>query len=98
LLNEKPNHVSLSVQSSIDGILVFADQSYPGWKAYVNNKRVQLFTADTIFKAIAIPQGKSEVVLKYRPVSLIVGLFLTIFISFSYIVLLGTNLRRDTLP
>jgi|694.fasta_scaffold13070_7 hypothetical protein len=98
LLNEKPNQVSLSVQSSIDGILVFADQSYPGWKAYVNNKRVQLFTADTVFKAIAIPQGKSEVVFKYRPVSLIVGLFLTIFISFSYIVLLGTNLRRDTLP
>jgi hypothetical protein len=49
------------------GLVVLADQSYPGWKAYVNSKEKEIFTANAVLRAVEVPGGKSTIEFIYRP-------------------------------
>jgi len=58
------------------GVLVFSEVAYPGWKAFVDGKRVPLQTAHGILRAVPIPAGEHTVELRFRPWDLALGLLL----------------------
>ena len=58
------NQISLS--SSHGGRLIFSEVYYPGWKAYVDGKEVQIRKED-IFRYIDLDTGKHFVELKFKP-------------------------------
>lgn len=60
--------VLISVETGSSGILVYQDQYYPGWKAFVNGKEAPVLKANGIFKAVKIDKpGKFEVEFLFRP-------------------------------
>ncbi len=55
------------------GIVIFPGNYIKGWKAWLDNKRVEMFEANLFSKGIMVPQGRHELILKYFPDSFIAG-------------------------
>ncbi len=60
-----------------NGWLFVANEWYPGWKAFVDGKQVDIYHADYVFMSIIIPAGEHTVELVYQPESFVIGLMLT---------------------
>ncbi|MFC1769648.1 YfhO family protein [Nitrospirota bacterium] len=70
-----------------DGLLILADQHYPGWKAYVDGTETKVLRANEILRAVPVPAGKHTVTFRYEPAyfipslifsSIMLGVFLII--------------------
>jgi len=68
------NETTYSVDSASAGWLVMADAWAPGWQATVNGRAAFVRRADYAFRAVAVPAGRSHVVLRYRSPGLVLGL------------------------
>ncbi|MHB9033603.1 MAG: YfhO family protein [Anaerolineae bacterium] len=62
----EPQEVSLQVTMQEPGYLVLADMAYPGWKVWVDNEQGSIITADSLFRAVALPPGTHTVVFRYQ--------------------------------
>ncbi|HNT34639.1 MAG TPA: YfhO family protein, partial [bacterium] len=63
----RPNEVVIRVEAHAAGVLVLNDVLYPGWRAYLDGKRVRLFRANGIMRAVAVPPGRHWIRMAYRP-------------------------------
>ncbi len=68
-----PNQVRLKVNSEGPGVLFLSDRYAQGWQVTVNGEKSDIFRADTVFRAVCVPDRESEVVFSYRPLSLYIG-------------------------
>lgn len=73
-IHYEPTEISLHVETSCPAVLVINDTDYPGWKARVDGRPVDLFRANLTFRGIHIPTGRSHVELSYSPASLKAGM------------------------
>lgn len=62
--------IHLQVDSRKADMLVLYEFDYPGWLAMVDGTPVKIFRHDDLFRAIQVPQGKSEIVFSFKPLSL----------------------------
>lgn len=69
----RPNRVRLRVESEGEGVLFLSDRYATGWRAEVNGQPSRIYRADTVFRAVCVPSGHSEVVFSYHPLSLYIG-------------------------
>lgn len=74
----QPNNVSLTVSSKEKKLLFLSDMYYPGWKASVDEKEVEILRANYTFRAIEVPSGKHNVQFVYKPQSFFVGSIVTL--------------------
>ncbi len=86
-LADSPDLVSIHTGSDRSGILVLADQNYPGWRAKVDGQSCPIFTANAFTRAVFVPKGEHTVAFTYRPVSLYAGIALSI-VALIWLVLL----------
>jgi len=82
----KQNNIIGNVKSSKDGYLFFSIPYAKGWKAYLNNKPVNIELVNIGFIGIKIPEGSHTVELKYVtpgliPGAIISGIGIVIFIA-----------------
>jgi uncharacterized membrane protein YfhO len=63
----EPNRVVVDVESGPAGWLVLADLWYPGWICWVDDKPVAVQRAYYAFRAVAVPEGRREVVFTFEP-------------------------------
>lgn len=91
ILNYEPNSIKIEVESEEDALLLLSDNYYPGWKAYINGKEVEILRANYTFRAIVVPEGKSMVEFKYLPQSFKLGTYLAGFGLIIIVVLLLVN-------
>jgi uncharacterized membrane protein YfhO len=54
---------------------------YPGWKARIDGKKVELLRAHYVFMAVAIPAGQHQVEVIYQPDSFVFGVLLSILVG-----------------
>jgi len=54
------------------------DTYFPGWIATVNGQPAKIYQADYNFRAVQLPAGKSTVSFSYQPLSLKVGVVLSV--------------------
>jgi hypothetical protein len=68
-----PNEIWLDVDAPSAGVLVLNEVYYPGWRAWVNDREVEILRANYLFRAVEIPAGAQRVRLLYDPASFKVG-------------------------
>ncbi len=72
--SERSGRIELQVESDGESVVVLREAYAPGWRAFVDGREVPLLRADGRHRAVAIPAGRSHVVLSYWPPGLVGGL------------------------
>ncbi len=69
----QPDSMSLDVTARGTGLLILSEFYYPGWRATLNGKTVEIHKVDGGLRGIVVPAGATHVTLEYVPVSSYVG-------------------------
>jgi hypothetical protein len=69
IVQYEPNHLILNADVDKSSLLVLSEIYYPGWKAWINSKRVQLLQGNSILRVIPVQKGKHKIELKFQPES-----------------------------
>lgn len=77
ILNYQNTIVTIETETNDEGILVFLDAHYPGWKAYVDGLETSIARANHFYRAVRVPQGRHRVEFKYEPYSFQIGLIIS---------------------
>jgi len=67
------NHLSLQVSATQAGWLVLSESYYPGWTAKLDGKPVEVYRADAVLRAVAVPAGEHRLEMTFLPISFVVG-------------------------
>jgi Bacterial membrane protein YfhO len=57
----------MEAKMDLDGWVVISDSRWPGWRAYVDGKRVETHDANHAFIGVFVPKGTHTLKLMYRP-------------------------------
>lgn len=68
------NQITLNVEASAPALLIFSEIWYPGWQAEVNGVSTPMLRANGILRAMFVPSGSSQVVMRFVPVGWRLGL------------------------
>ena len=90
------DYVKIDAFTEHPGFLVLSDAYYPGWNAYVNGSRVDIFRANYAFRAVKTPSGKSVVEFRYEPMSLFIGTVMTSISVIIIIIIISILIRRKS--
>ena len=81
LTRDDPDFVCVALPAASfqnNRLLLLADTQAPGWRASVDNRPVPLLRADGVFRAVVVPPGACRVVFSYQPVSVRLGLYVSL--------------------
>lgn len=84
---ERNNRVVVRVAQTRPGVLVLADAFYPGWRVLVDGAPGRLVPVDGLFRGVPLGEGAHEVVFEYRPLSVFIGLIVSL-VGFALLLLL----------
>ncbi len=87
ILKRTPNFITLRAQGP--GVLVLSELDYPGWRAQVDGKTVEIDKYAGILRSVQLPPGSHEVTFSFTPISLYLGCILAL----GGIALLGWSIR-----
>jgi hypothetical protein len=73
-----PETVVVQTATDRPGWLVLAEAWYPGWRAWVNGAETACLPANVWMRAVAVPAGRSEVVLRFSSRLLPLGALLSL--------------------
>jgi hypothetical protein len=90
----RPNRVTVDVGDGPAGWLVLADVWYPGWRCTIDGAEVPVRRADFLFRAVALPAGRHDVMFTFAPESYRTGRL----ISLTTLGLLTAGLALTRLP
>ncbi|MDQ3707562.1 MAG: YfhO family protein [Chloroflexota bacterium] len=92
----EPENVQISTGSTAAGLLVLADQDFPGWRAYVDDQPATIHTANHALRAVYVPAGNHKVRFEYQPAAFQLGLSITLgsLLVTLLLPLVGALLRR----
>jgi hypothetical protein len=74
-----------------EGLLIYLQNNYKGWEAYIDDKKVDIFTANKTFMALQVPKGEHKISFVYKPAIVInawimsVAFFLLMIITYFYL-------------
>jgi len=57
----------VEVEAERDSYLVFTDSYYPGWNAYMDGVKTNIYRADYLFRAVFVPQGRHTIQFRFEP-------------------------------
>jgi len=69
----RDDRVELSARMDAPGLVLLTDTYYPGWKAYVDGERTELYEADYLFRGVSVPEGEHRIEFVYDPASFKIG-------------------------
>jgi hypothetical protein len=78
ITGKRAGWLSLDVETEREGLLVISEQAYPGWRAWLDGREVPLVRADVILQALVVPAGRHHVEVRFDPLSVKVGLAMTL--------------------
>ena len=74
----EPNRVEVKTESAAPAILILSANHYPGWRAYVDGKSVDVMRVNYNLRGVVVPAGDHLVRFVYRPKSVLVGLVISL--------------------
>lgn len=90
----EPGRMRIEVNPVADGLLIVSDLFYPGWKATVDGRAVEILRANYLLRAIPVTAGKHVVEMRYEPGSFRIGLSLSALGCLVVAGLVWIHLRR----
>jgi hypothetical protein len=69
--------VGIATRSLAPGLLILADQDFPGWNAQVDGQPTTTLRADHALRAVHVPTGEHTVQFRYLPTSFVAGATIT---------------------
>jgi len=85
----KPDEMSMRVTANSDGMLVLSEVYAPGWNAYVDGKKAEIYAADYALRGIPVPAGEHTVTLRYELQSLSIGLGISVLAGLGVLIIFG---------
>lgn len=82
-LLDEPDRLVFQVRTSGDSLLVLSDAYHPGWTVWVDGARSSILRCNGAFRAIPLPTGSHEVLLRFESPGHRVGILITI-LSFTF--------------
>jgi hypothetical protein len=76
-LRDDGNSRTIDLVVSQPGYLVLVDTYYPGWRATVEGRPVEILRANYAFMALPVEPGEHRVALRYEPASFRLGLIIS---------------------
>ncbi len=73
VLEESPGRARYGISLASPGILVVPGNAAPGWKAWIDGERADVFEANLFSKGVLVPEGRHEIALRYLPGSFLWG-------------------------
>lgn len=73
-----PNRLTVKTRASSPSLLVVSENHYPGWRAYLDGRRVEMLRANYNLRGVALPAGEHAVEFVYGPGSVLIGLLLSL--------------------
>ena len=67
LTSYAPNRLTDDVSTTKGGVIVFAENYYPGWTALVDGKEVEIGRVNYVLRAISVTAGRHKVELSFFP-------------------------------
>jgi hypothetical protein len=77
IIGEYPGRIVLEGNATSTGYLMLSDVWYPGWKAQIDGRAAPILRADYLFQAILVSPGTHQITFEYRPLSYILGIWIT---------------------
>ena len=81
------NRVDLKTASTDPSIVVLSENSYPGWRVYVDDQASEILRVDYNLRGVQVPAGEHRVSFVYRPWSVMGGLLVSLLTATVLIVL-----------
>jgi hypothetical protein len=78
VMRNEPNRVEVKTESAAPAILVLSANHYPGWRASVDGRSVDVIRVNYNLRGVAVPAGDHLVAFVYRPKSVLVGLVISL--------------------
>ncbi len=88
-LEYSPNRASLEVSCAGTCYLVMADSYLPGWQATVDGRSTEIYRTDAVVRGIFVPAGSHHVEFRYRPRSIVLGLWSLVLTSVVVVLMTG---------
>jgi uncharacterized membrane protein YfhO len=73
IVSYEPDRVRIDARLSRPGLVVLGDNWFPGWKAEVDGRPVDVERVDYVLRAAAVDRGRHTVEFSYRPASWRIG-------------------------
>lgn len=67
--------IDFAYTSSGDAFVIFSEQYFPGWRAYLDGKETRIFPADFLLRGIFIDAGEHKLSMVYQPDGFRLGLY-----------------------
>jgi hypothetical protein len=90
-------HLRVEANMPAPGLVLFSELDYPGWRAWVDGQPTPIRRANTILRAVEVPEGAHLIEMKFRPLSFCVGAtisLLTCALVLGYTVYVRANQQR----
>jgi len=90
----EPERVEIRSRANGPSLLVLSDLFYPGWKATVDGRDVDIERVNYLLRGIPVPAGASTVELRYEPLSYRVGMIVSLVALAGLLAALALHWRR----
>ena len=96
ILHFEANRLAIKATSAEEGFLVVSEVAYPGWRATVDDAPADIYVANGLFRAIALPAGEHLVELRFESLPLQLGTLISLSMAMVLVVgcLLPPLVRR----
>ncbi len=91
----EPEHVLISTDREMPGVLVLTDTYFPGWEAAIDGKPAAIIRVNWTMRGITVPGGKHIITMSYLPKSVTYGGFLSMISIGAAIVILGFIAKKS---
>ncbi|MFH0844987.1 MAG: hypothetical protein V1930_05880 [Pseudomonadota bacterium] len=85
IVSYEPDQMVIETHSTRPGYLFLSEIFYPGWKAFVDDKPQRILRGDSLFRVVEIPKGNHSVYMVFNPVSIKVGIGITVLTLFLFL-------------
>ncbi len=97
LLASDANSIKFKTNFEADKFLVYNDNFYSGWRAFINGKEVKLWRANIAFKGVFLPKGENTIYLRFEAMGYYVFNFFLIGVFYGVFFYLLWNTARPYL-